>query len=337
MRRLASLGVFLLAGMGLARAADVGGESCWIRSVASAENKVWVLCDQSRLFVTADYGSTWTPTLLPRAGTLRAVSFQDSRRGWVAGDGGLLLATQDGGFNWRRVEVPTSERLTDIEWQGESGWISGHGGVILHSGDGGRTWTLQKSGVRQPLENLYFLDADHGWAVGWVGTIVRTTNGGHHWEPVPVKRDMMWSLSSVYFRDRQNGWAVGFAGQILRSRDGGVTWEAQESPVKVWLNSVMFDRWGRGWIAADTHLLRSEDGGDTWQAEATQDRMFLSWLTRTDDALWAVGQFGVLKQSPDGLAWRQVRTPGQIDPPPTRYERAASTASVQAPGRGVAR
>ena len=337
MRVLRTLGVFLLGSAGLALAADVGGEACWIRSVASADSKVWVLCDESRLFMTADFGSTWTPTLLPNAGRLRTVSFQDSRRGWVAGDSGTLLATQDGGFNWRKVELPTSERLTAIEWQGESGWITGHGGVIVHTGDGGRTWTLQNSGVKQPLESLYFLDAVHGWAVGWVGTIVRTTDGGHHWEAVPASSDLMWSLSSVYFRDRQNGWAVGFAGQILRSRDGGATWQPQESPVRAWLNSVLFDRWGRGWIAADTHLLRSEDEGETWQAVSTDERLFLSWLTRSEDALWAVGQYGVLKQSPDGLAWRQVRTPGQIDAPPSRYERNATTAAIRLPSRAVSR
>jgi photosystem II stability/assembly factor-like uncharacterized protein len=324
MRNLRVLILLVFSVAGLATAAEVGGESCWIRAVASAEHRVWVACEESRLMVSQDYGATWDSKSLPPISRIRALSFQDSRRGWIAGDGGTLLATQDGGFNWRKVTVPTTEHLTAIQWQEESGWITAYGGVIVHSGDGGRTWTLQPTGVKQPLEGIYFADENHGWAVGWVGTIIRTGNGGHHWEPAATPAGTMWSLNAVHFRDATNGWAVGFAGQILRSHDGGATWKEQESPLAAWFSSITFDRWGKGWIAADTHLLTTEDGGETWKAVPTDDRMYLSWLVPADGSLWAIGQYGVLKQSPDGVAWRQVRTPGHIDAPPSRYERRSS-------------
>jgi photosystem II stability/assembly factor-like uncharacterized protein len=76
--------------------------------------------------LSEDHGSTWDSRPLPAISRIRALSFQDSRRGWIAGDGGALLATQDGGFNWRKVALPTTEHLTAIQWQGESGWIAGH-------------------------------------------------------------------------------------------------------------------------------------------------------------------------------------------------------------------
>ena len=96
-----------------------------------------------------------------------------------------------------------------MHFVGDKGWIAGYDGVILHSGDGGKTWISQNSNTTQPLESIYFADAEHGWAVGWVGTLIRTTDGGKNWKPVDVP-DASWTLSSVYFRDKDNGWSCRF-------------------------------------------------------------------------------------------------------------------------------
>ena len=285
MQFLRMVGVLLLGAVTAAFAVDAGGESCWVKGSDTAGDNVVLLCDGSRLLVTEDHGMSWASRPLPQSPDLRVVKFLDSRRGYVAGDKGALLATLDGGYNWQTVPLPTQENLTAIQWQGESGWITGYGGVIVHTGDGGRTWTLQNSGVSQPLEAMYFTDPDHGWAVGWVGTITRTTDGGHSWEKVEPPKGMIWSLSSVYFRDPKNGWAVGFSGEILRSRDGGVTWQTQESPVEEWLTSVVFDRGGRGWIAADTSPARQRGRRRDLAGDGTHRRPALPELASADRGL----------------------------------------------------
>ncbi|HEX5707189.1 MAG TPA: hypothetical protein VFX96_07830, partial [Pyrinomonadaceae bacterium] len=38
---------------------------------------------------------------------LNAVYFADSKRGWAAGDGGLVIHTEDGGRTWTRQTVET--------------------------------------------------------------------------------------------------------------------------------------------------------------------------------------------------------------------------------------
>jgi photosystem II stability/assembly factor-like uncharacterized protein len=327
MRNLLGGLVLFFVALAPGRAVDVGGASCSPVAVDAADERVWVLCEESRLFVTEDYAMSWTARPLPAEHRPRAVKFLDARRGYVAGDNGMLLATDDGGYNWKPVALPTGNNLTAIAWRGESGWIAGHGGVIVHTGDGGRTWSLQDSRVGQSLDALYFLDQNYGWAAGWSGTLLRTTNGGHTWEPARIQAGMLWSISSVYFRDRQNGWAVGFNGTILRSTDGGATWTAQTSPVQKSLTAVTFDDQGRGWITADTHLLASIDGGETWAvAEQPANRLFLSWLVRTQGSVWAFGQYGVLKQSPDGVAWRRVEEPARMVVPPSSVPLSAESA-----------
>lgn len=228
------------------------------------------------------------------------------------GDGGLLMATANGGKTWESRKTGTKENLTIVQFVGQSGWVAGYDGVVLHSSDGGQTWAQQASGTKESLESLYFLDADHGWAVGWAGAIIRTTDGGKTWQP--VKCDAAnWTLSSVYFRDARNGWIVGFAGTILRSRDGGATWEAQTSPAKNWLGAVRFDRSNRGWITADDAILVSEDGGESWKPVAVENLLFLSQLVPVNGSLWAIGQLGVMQQA-DGLKWKRLENLVVDDP-----------------------
>ncbi len=303
-----SLGlVVLMGGLFHALALADGNAGCSIQNAAMAGQRVVLQCEEPQLLFSSDQGATWETVPLPYEAKVRAIQFLDARRGFMAGDDGLLLATQDGGRNWLRVSVPAKEHLTGMSWVGEQGWISGYGGVVLHSEDGGKTWTAQTTGVTQALEGIYFVDANHGWAVGWIGTIVRTSDGGKTWQTGgSTDPTMTWSLSSVYFRDDQNGWAVGFGGQILHSKDGGATWEQLKSPVQATLSAVLFDGSGRGYIAAGNSLLLSQDGGLTWQTMEIEDPIFLERLLLVNDSVWAIGEFGILTRQGSDQKWRQL-------------------------------
>jgi photosystem II stability/assembly factor-like uncharacterized protein len=48
----------------------------------------------------------------------------------------------------------------------------GSGGTIIRTFDGGLHWSTEPSGTSHPLERIFLTDRDHGWAVGFGGTIV---------------------------------------------------------------------------------------------------------------------------------------------------------------------
>lgn len=286
---------------------------CQLQDAYASGKSVWLLCRDGGILRTDDLGATWRRQAVKAGTRLKAVVFLDSRRGFVLGDSGAVLATEDGGSNWRQVSVPAQERLMAVHFTGESGWSVGWGGAIVHTADGGRTWERQQSGTTQSLEDVYFADAEHGWAVGWVGTILRTVNGGRTWQAAQSSPGQ-WSLNAVYFRNNQEGWAVGFVGQILRSRDGGATWEAQNAGVNSSLSSVLFDSSNRCWITSDDGFLVSEDSGQTWKAVPVAGRLFLNRLLAVGGSLWAVGPFGVLKQTGAGLDWQEIQDFGSGAP-----------------------
>lgn len=51
----------------------------------------------------------------------------------------------------------------------------------MKTSDGGATWVKKFELNYQHIYSLSFSDPLNGWAVGWGGSIVKTTDGGENW------------------------------------------------------------------------------------------------------------------------------------------------------------
>ncbi len=108
--------------------------------------------------------------------------------GMLVGEGGLIMLTPDLGTTWQSPpgELPVGLAgqfdFRALEIRGTDCWIAGSPGTrIFHTPDAGRTWTAVSTGQSLPLESITFADDLHGWAVGQLGTILATTDGGLTW------------------------------------------------------------------------------------------------------------------------------------------------------------
>ena len=265
--------------------------NCWICDEAAFGDEVtWVLCDSGLIYQTADSGATWT---VARACQVRArtAALGSPAYALVAGASGLLMVTEDAGRNWRQVDTGGHSHLNAIAGWGDHAWVAGNEGTILHSADRGRTWRLQNAFTRSNLESLWFLDELRGWAVGWNGAILRTTNGGEFSEPVPAA-GIHHPLTGVHFRNAHEGWAVGVPGLILHTTNGGQSWTRLASPDPGWLRSIFFTPEGVGYVAGDG-VLASYDGGQTWRPLPLSSGGTLVALVLQKGRLWAFGSHTV--------------------------------------------
>jgi photosystem II stability/assembly factor-like uncharacterized protein len=170
------------------------------------------------LLRTADGGASWEWALsheVKQNFSGRAVQFLDSRLGWVVGKFGRIQRSLDGGETWQMLNSPESGKpaLNDLQFvDPERGWAVGEQGIILYTADGGLSWTIQSTGTLANLTAVSFLDATHGWAVGFdrstsSSTVIRTEDGGATWvEQSHVEGEL---LHALYLMDESNGWAVG--------------------------------------------------------------------------------------------------------------------------------
>jgi photosystem II stability/assembly factor-like uncharacterized protein len=120
---------------------------------------------------------------------LNRVKLSAESGGWLVGDGGLVLASGDLGLSWQLpAGDPSAVIGGDFDWhalevRGSRIWVAGSPGTkVLTSDDAGKTWQAFDTQQHLPLYGLAFTDNLHGWAVGALGTILATNDGGRTWQ-----------------------------------------------------------------------------------------------------------------------------------------------------------
>lgn len=106
-----------------------------------------------------------------------------NRRMVTGGRRGMLRSSTDGGQTWQvsnHVAGPVDIKC--ISSNNSNVWACGTpGNVILRSSDAGVSWKAFRLENDLPLSSICFVDDTHGWAVGSMGTILHTHDGGRTW------------------------------------------------------------------------------------------------------------------------------------------------------------
>jgi photosystem II stability/assembly factor-like uncharacterized protein len=304
---------------------------------------------------------------------LTAVFFLDSDLGWVVGERGVILRTENGGRQWEVLQSPVNCRLESVHFvDAQQGWAVGGrvhsysqrtSGVVLRTQDGGRTWTPIPGLTIPMLKSVRFLNPQQGWAAGGATTlyptgILRTDDGGRSWSALPSGPCGSWLTAdfrdfqtgivagregllawvaaptvegvessdmpgscwrAVRLGDSRNGWAAGDGGRLLCTTDGGRTWTPPAGAWPAELSSL-FDFHALAvfgnhvWVAGTpgVGVLHSPDGGSTWELGPTDQTLPLRALTFVDaERGWAVGALGTVLGTRDGgRTWRRLRGGG---------------------------
>jgi photosystem II stability/assembly factor-like uncharacterized protein len=139
-----------------------------------------------------------------------------------------------------------------VEASGPSVYVTGNlhtvnvtlAGVLLESDDTGKTWTEPAKRLRAAaLEQIQFVDFQHGWAAGVTleplpkdPFLLLTTDGGKSWRKAPLFEETDYgSIQQFWFEspssgelvlDRSQGGAKRF--ELYASMTGGSSWELRE-------------------------------------------------------------------------------------------------------------
>lgn len=162
-------------------------------------------------------------------------------------------------------------------------------------------WTWQNPLPQgNTLFSVDFSETYVGTAVGELGTIIRTIDGGTNWSI--QKSGIIQDLHSVSFTDRNYGTVVGSDGIILRTTNGGETWIPHSSGTTQTLRAVQFINTNIGIIVGDNGtILRTEDGGNTWIEQFSRTTRNLYGLAFTHaDTGTVVGEEGTILRTVDG-------------------------------------
>ena len=204
--------------------------------------------------------------------------------------------------------------MLDVVHAGKRLIAVGDRGHILYSDDQGSTWTQAKVPSRQLLTSVFFVDDQHGWAVGHDAQILASADGGVTWTKQfeDLKREA--PLLDVWFKDASNGFAVGAYGALLETTDAGKTWEdvsdRLDNEDQYHLNAIAAVKDAGLFIVGEQgSMFRSADWGQTWErVEGPYEGSLFGVIgTAQPSTLLAYGLRGNLFRSSDfGSTWEPV-------------------------------
>ena len=189
---------------------------------------------------TKDGGRSWQ-TQLNTPVSIYDISFVDKMNGWACGTKAAIYHTDDGGRTWnsQRSELEPGDGPVNLAGEGmkqfallgvhfvdaEHGFVAASAeeedtGRLLATSNGGlawrRQWIVADSGVR----DVFFINAEEGWAVTDRGQyIYHTVDGGRSWlsEPKVFEQDV--TMVRLGAADAQHVWAVGGGAVFFRVTD----------------------------------------------------------------------------------------------------------------------
>jgi photosystem II stability/assembly factor-like uncharacterized protein len=268
--------------------------------------------------------TNWKINRTGNSGDLVAVFFTSAETGWIAGDDGYLAWTADGGRNWSRQDIGTTETINEIYFRNDDNGYLVAGKKMFITRDGGRNWRetqIYRTGAfgknTPEFLSIRFADKKRGIVIGSVlnsqervvdSLVMRTEDGGETWQRiiVPSKKE----LYHLDFVGSSRCWIVGDDGLVLASTNGGASFQTQRSGVVLDLYNVDFRDENEGYIVGSKGtILRTENGGETWEAVKTAFPMTFMRVDFADDKNGViVGYEGTILRSNDkGRTWtRQV-------------------------------
>ena len=296
---------------------------------ASNGHRLLVAGEQGHILFSDDSGETWAHSDVPVSLAITAVAFAGEDHAWATAHDGFLLHSTDNGQSWQtkysgsniaelsvgaleeRVESiraelaeATDETREDLEWALEDGLFA-----IEEATEAIDT------GMTTPLLDVWFYDANNGFALGAYGVFLRTRDGGVTWVVDSNRLDNLdkYHLYGIARSTAGTLLVAGEAGTLLRSLDDGMTWERIETSYSGSFFGTVAARDGALLVfGLRGNVFRSTDEGETWSAVDTGDeRTLMTGTIRDDGTLILAGSAGALLVSEDdGESFASIATEG---------------------------
>jgi photosystem II stability/assembly factor-like uncharacterized protein len=183
-----------------------------------------------------------------------------------------------------------------------------------------RAQWIQQNPILQGItfNSVKFVSSSIGWAVGYNGVILKTTNGGTTW--ISQSCGTSSDLFGVFFTDPDHGTVVGDSigyAIIFKTIDGGNTWTQQVCNSARKLSSVFFTDVNTGTAVGYGTILRTTDGGTNWISQSVGGWYYLldvcfctpeiGIVVGYDDTIYPRDPHGIILKTFDGGTHWQIQ------------------------------
>lgn len=246
------------------------------------------------------------------------------------------------GQGWKKVQIPTEERVLDIFFiNSRSGFLIA-GKSIYHSTDGGNSWEkvyhslnrlinismgsannaifaagdnntiyVTRDGGRnfdsviladQNIQDVYFINADVAFSIG--NKTFKTTDAGKTWHYLSTfSVNTPSSTKATYFLNEQVGWVTG--DKFFKTTNGGLTWETMPNATfGSTMGTISFPDANTGYVADAYSINKTTDGGTTFKQISTLSSSYFHDVHFiTPQEGFVTDNLFILKTRDGGITW----------------------------------
>lgn len=257
------------------------------------------------IFYSNSYAG-WTQIPTGSSAYLTAIFFTDANTGYIGGMNGYLAKTTNGGNSWT-IQDPifASPFVRDISFiNANTGYLCGDDGFIRKTTTGGTTWFPLTTNTSFGIYGIDAVDELHVYASVTNGTILRSTDGGANFTPVPVSANQMLTVD---FSSKDTGYAAGQGGVVYRTTDAGLSWTfLNASTLNNFWDIYALNNNDLYLAAYYGTLRRTDDGGSNFK-NAFVNNALLEGIQMLNSMIgYACGLDGVILKTTDGgITWDQ--------------------------------
>ncbi len=232
---------------------------------------------------------------------LYAIHFLTEDIGYIAGQGGYIGKTTDGGSNWTGLNNTHPFQIFDLYFQDmETGYAVGSNGGMIKTTDGGLQWDIMHHVTTfYPLYHITAMNENELFACGGNGLILYSADQGTQW--VYSESSVQSDILCIDFTPGMIGLACTSVGEIIITEDQGQTWQKINSPFEgIGLYHIFCMDDQNFYVSGENGLIaRSNDGGSTWSLMTTDTDETITTMLYTGHKIgYAVGAGGnVLKDN----------------------------------------
>jgi photosystem II stability/assembly factor-like uncharacterized protein len=280
--------------------------------------------ERGHILYSDNNGDSWTQASVPTTQMLTAVCFIDKDRGWSVGHDGLILVSDDGGSNWRiqrdgiaaqaqanlSAREQAYQRIGELEAALDIADDEQKAGLSLQLEDAimdleDADLALEEEVFTSPLMDVWFQDAQRGWATGAFGTLLATEDGGRTWRDESKRLQNLdeFHLNAVTGDGEGRVFVAGEGGVMYRSLDNGSTWEALPPFYEGSWFGLVYTATADALLVFGLrgNLYRSTDFGENWDIVANDSHATIAGGSADSRGRIALaGAVGTVLQSRDG-------------------------------------
>jgi len=227
---------------------------------------------------TNDGGETWNERKLELSTeeNFRLISVDFfGEEGWIAGQPGLVLHSQDAGQSWTRLELGgklPGEPYLIKTLATDSAELATTAGAVYFTNDGGQTWQGKINESSGGIRDIRRGDNGEYVSVSSLGNFYATLNPEQDsWQP--HQRASSKRLQSMGYNPDGSLWMLSRGAEIRflnEVKDEEESWSKPIVPIVNGYNylDLAWDPKGSIWAAGGNGtLLISKDGGDSWESD----------------------------------------------------------------------